>query len=43
MVMTSDNPTHADHASMLRWLGGPFDPAAFDLAEVHERLAPIKV
>ena len=43
MVMTSDDSTHEGHASMLRWVGGPFDPAAFDLAEVHERLAPIKV
>ena len=38
-----NNPTHEDHASMWRWVGGPFDPAAFDLAEVNERLATIKV
>ena len=35
--------THEDHASMLRCVGGSFDPAAYDLAEINERLATIKV
>ena len=33
---------HEEHANMLRWIGGSFDPAAFDLAEVNERLTAIK-
>lgn len=38
-----NDPTHEEHASMLRWVGGSFDPTAFNLAEVNERLAAIKV
>ena len=37
------DPDHEDHASMLRWAGGAFDPTALDLAEVNEHLAQIKV
>lgn len=37
------DPTHEDHSSMLRWIGGSFDPVAFDLAEVNERLTAIKL
>jgi Plasmid pRiA4b ORF-3-like protein len=36
------DPAHEEHANMLRWVGGSFDPAAFDLAEVNERLTAIK-
>jgi hypothetical protein len=35
-------PRGEEHESMKRWIGRPFDPAAFDLAEVNERLAEIK-
>ena len=34
--------THEQHAEMLQWIGGSFDPAAFDIAETNERLATIK-
>lgn len=37
-----NDPTHEEHANMLRWIGGSFDPKAFDLAEFNERLAEIK-
>jgi hypothetical protein len=33
---------HEEHADMKRWIGRPFDPAAFDIAEVNERLAEPK-
>jgi hypothetical protein len=37
-----NNPAHEEHASMLRWVGGPFDPAAFAIADANERLPTIK-
>lgn len=27
------DPAHKQHKSMLEWVGGPFDPAAFDAAD----------
>ena len=36
------DPTHEDHASMLEWAGGSFDPTAFSLDEINQRLADIK-
>jgi hypothetical protein len=32
------DPDHEEHDSMLEWIGGEFDPEAFDLAEVNRRL-----
>jgi hypothetical protein len=32
------DPTHEEHDSYLEWIGGEFDPAAFDLDGVNERL-----
>jgi hypothetical protein len=37
------NPNHEEHAAMLEWCGGGFDPTAFDIDAVHERLAEIKL
>jgi Plasmid pRiA4b ORF-3-like protein len=34
-------PTHPDHESMLEWVGGEFDPEAFDLEEINEQLKQI--
>lgn len=36
------DPAHQEHASMLKWVGGSFDPAAFVIADVNERLAVIR-
>jgi hypothetical protein len=33
------DPRHPEHAEMLEWMGGSFDPEAFDLALVNRRLA----
>ena len=33
------DPDHPAHAERVAWLGGPFDPEAFDLAEANRRLA----
>jgi len=37
------DPSHEEHKSMLEWIGGAFDPKAFDLAEINERLAEFKL
>jgi hypothetical protein len=37
------DPSHEEHESMLEWIGGSFDPKAFDIAEVNERLAEFKL
>jgi len=36
------DPNHEEHAAMLQWVGGSFDPNAFRIADVNERLATIK-
>ena len=36
------NPVHEEHVSLREWIGGSFNPAAFDLAQTNERLADIK-
>ena len=33
------NPRHPEHAEMLEWVGGEFDPEHFDPEEVNEELA----
>jgi hypothetical protein len=33
---------HEQHAQMIKWIGYPFDPHAFDLNSVNQRLATIK-
>jgi hypothetical protein len=37
------DPTHEEHENMRRWIGYPFDPAAFDLNAVNRTLAAIKL
>lgn len=32
-------PDHEEHADMLEWMGGPFDPDAFDIDDVNAILA----
>ena len=36
------DPNHEEHADMLQWVGSAFNPTAFNIADVNERLAPIK-
>ena len=36
------DPAHEEHTSMAQWIGGSFDPAAFNITDVNERLAAIK-
>lgn len=34
------DPEHEEHAEMLAWIGGDFDPEAFSVEDVNRRLAP---
>jgi hypothetical protein len=36
------NPDHEEHEEMLEWVGDDFDPDAFSMDEVNERLTPIQ-
>ncbi len=33
---------HPGHATYLEWIGGPFDPEAFDLTQVNQDLGQIR-
>jgi hypothetical protein len=37
------DPTHPEHHDLLRWHGAAFDPTAFDLQEVNQRLMDIRI
>jgi hypothetical protein len=37
------NPSHPEYAQMVQWCGGSFDPSAFDLHEVNQRLREIQL
>jgi hypothetical protein len=37
------DPNHEEHADMLEWCGGAFDPTTFNVDAVNERLSEIKV
>jgi hypothetical protein len=36
------DPSHEEHQQMIEWIGYPFDPTAFDINAVNQRLARIK-
>jgi Plasmid pRiA4b ORF-3-like protein len=36
------DPQHPEHEEMLAWVGGEFDPEAFDVDEVNRELHPLK-
>lgn len=42
MLATLADPSDEARASFLEWLGGDFDPRAFNLADVNKRLARLK-
>jgi hypothetical protein len=35
------DPKHPEHDELLEWIGGTFDPEAFDLSEVNRLLRPM--
>ena len=36
------DPFHAEHREMLEWVGGGFDPEAFDVGEADRRVAKVR-
>jgi hypothetical protein len=36
------DPEHDEHESMMEWLGGDFDPEAFDVEVINQRLAYVR-
>jgi hypothetical protein len=39
LLITISDPKHPEYEEMMEWLGGEFDPEAFDLEEINENLA----
>ena len=37
------DPRHEEHAAMLEWCGGAFDPTIFDIARVNDTLHQFKL
>ena len=35
------DPKHPDHDDKIEWVGGKFDPEAFDLKKVNKLLKPV--
>jgi hypothetical protein len=42
LVEAIGDPTHPEHEELLNWVGGEFDPEAFSVKDVNQRLAPIQ-
>jgi len=42
LLETLGDPANEEHESMLEWVGGSFDPEAFSVEGVNQRLAPPK-
>lgn len=40
-LLAVQNPTHESHEEMLEWVGGEFDPEAFDIEAVNKKLATV--
>ena len=36
------DPKHPEHDEMMEWIGGTFDPEAFDINETNQRLSELK-
>ncbi len=36
------NPKHPEHQELLEWIGGTFDPEAFDIDEVNRLLRALR-
>jgi hypothetical protein len=42
LLETISDPSHPEHEEMLEWLGGGFDPEAFGLEAINERLRSVR-
>ena len=43
LVAVMADPSHPEHEEMKTWVGGEWDPAAFDLVTINSWLAEIKL
>jgi hypothetical protein len=41
LVAAIQNPTHERHEELLEWIGGEFDPEAFDMAAATRSLKQV--
>lgn len=41
-IETIQDPNHPEHDETLEWVGGSFDPEAFDIAEINRELEKIR-
>ena len=42
MLQALDDPNDEEHESYLRWVGGPFDPTYFEVAEANAALQRVR-
>jgi hypothetical protein len=42
MIQALDDPNDEEHESYLRWVGGPFDPTYFEVAEANAALQRVR-
>lgn len=42
LLVALSDPDHEDHCTMLEWVGGKFDPGAFDVAAVDRALKRLR-
>lgn len=42
MLQKRHDPKHPEHEEMLEWIGGAWDPEAFDIEAVNGHLQPRK-
>ncbi len=43
LLVAIRDTTHSEHDELLEWIGGHFDPEAFDLAAINQKLKPLQV
>ena len=42
LLAAVQNPDHESHAEMLEWVGGGFDPEAFDIDAINKELVRLR-
>lgn len=42
LLQAIEDPSHPEHEEMLEWLGGEFDPEAFDLSVINQGLRKMR-
>jgi hypothetical protein len=42
LLVALSDPDHQEHETMVQWVGGKFDPNAFDLSNVNKALKRLR-